>query len=163
MREVKHVVGFGLYASVKAAFISTNFATRIEERNLIYLAPVLLAATALWLDRRRILLVPLLAAAGFACYVVLATPYALDNVPYDDAFGLSIVQMTNRRLSFAVSGVEWLVVGTLVVSVALLLAPRLLERRRAVSGAVVGLTVDPALANLTRWYSEVSTRPSAKA
>ena len=140
------VVGFGLYASVKAAFISTNFATRIEERNLIYLAPVLLAATALWLDRRRILLVPLLAAAGFACYVVLATPYALDNVPYDDAFGLSIVQMTNRRLSFAISGVEWLVVGTLVVSVALLLAPRLLERRRAVSGAVVGLTAALVLA-----------------
>jgi len=30
-------------------------------------------------------------------------------------------------------------------------------------GAVVGLTVDPGLANLTRWYGEVSARPSARA
>jgi glutathione S-transferase len=30
-------------------------------------------------------------------------------------------------------------------------------------GAVVGLTVDPGLANLTRWYGEVSERPSARA
>jgi hypothetical protein len=133
------VLGFGLYAAVKAAYISTNFATRIEERNLIYLAPVLIAATGFWLDRRRVLVLPVLAAAGFACYAVLATPYALDNVPYDDAFGLSIVQMTNRRLSFAVSGVEWLVVGTLVVSVALLLAPRFLDQRTRISEAVVVL------------------------
>jgi hypothetical protein len=140
------VVGFGLYAAVKAAFISTNFATRIEERNLIYLAPIMLAATALWLDRRRVLLVPLLAAGGFACYVLLATPYALDNVPYDDAFGLSIVQMTNRRLSFADSGVEWLLVGTLVVSVALLAAPRLLERRGRAAGGAVALTAALVLA-----------------
>jgi hypothetical protein len=133
------VLAFGLYSSIKAAYISTNFATRIEERNLIYLAPVLLSATALWLDRRRVLIVPLLAAAGFACYAILATPYALDNVPYDDAFGLSIVQMTNRRLSFATSGVEWLVVGTLVVAVALLVAPRALERRRLSSGSVAAV------------------------
>src|SRR6516165_6193661 len=30
-------------------------------------------------------------------------------------------------------------------------------------GAVVGLTVDPGLAHLTRWYGEVSARPSARA
>jgi glutathione S-transferase len=30
-------------------------------------------------------------------------------------------------------------------------------------GAVVGLTVDPGLVNLTRWYGEVSARPSARA
>jgi hypothetical protein len=140
------VVCFGLYAAVKAAYISTVFATRIEERNLIYLAPPLLAGTALWLDRRRLLLVPLLAAAGFACYVILATPYALENVPYDDAFGLSIVQMTNRRLSFADSGVEWLVVGTLLVSVALLVAPRLLARRPRASGGVAALAAALVLA-----------------
>jgi hypothetical protein len=140
------VFAFGLYAAVKAAYISTNFATRIEERNLIYLAPILLAATALWLDRRHIRLVPLLAAAGFACYVVLATPYALANVPYDDAFGLSIVQMANRRLSFADSGVEWLVVGVLLVSVLLLVAPRVLDRRGLPSGGIVALTATLVLA-----------------
>src|SRR6516164_5089828 len=30
-------------------------------------------------------------------------------------------------------------------------------------GAAVGLTVDPGLAHLTRWYGEVSARPSARA
>ena len=30
-------------------------------------------------------------------------------------------------------------------------------------GVVAGLTVDPGLANLTRWYGEVSARPSARA
>jgi glutathione S-transferase len=30
-------------------------------------------------------------------------------------------------------------------------------------GEVAGLTIDPALANLTRWYAEVSARPSARA
>jgi glutathione S-transferase len=30
-------------------------------------------------------------------------------------------------------------------------------------GAVVGLTIDPGLANLTRWHGEVAARPSAKA
>jgi hypothetical protein len=140
------VVAFGLYAAVKAAYISTNFATRIEERNLIYLAPVLFAATALWLDRPRVRLVPLALAAGVACYFFLKTPYALDNVPYDDAFGLSIVQMANRRLSFANPGVHWLLLGVLAISVLLLLAPRWLGGRRVLSGAVLALTAGLVLA-----------------
>jgi hypothetical protein len=134
------VLAFGLYAAVKAAFISTDFATRIEERNLIYLAPMLLAALALWIDGRPIPLLPLLAGAGFAAYVVLTVPYALDNVPYDDAFGLSIVQMANRRLALTDSGVSWLLVGVLVLSLGLLLAPRLLARRPRVAGVAVALT-----------------------
>ena len=34
---------------------------------------------------------------------------------------------------------------------------------RARARAVVGLTADSGLANLTRWYGEVSARPSARA
>ena len=36
------VVVFGLYTAVKAAYLSTVFSTVVEERNLIYLAPLLL-------------------------------------------------------------------------------------------------------------------------
>src|SRR4029077_20440628 len=48
------IVWFGLYTSVKAAYVSTSFATQTVERNLIYLAPFLMAGTALWLERRAI-------------------------------------------------------------------------------------------------------------
>ena len=43
------VVGFGLYTAVKASYLSTTFATRVEERNLIYIAPVVFTVTARWL------------------------------------------------------------------------------------------------------------------
>src|SRR5581483_346676 len=146
---VSAVFCFGLYAAIKAAYVSTQFGTFIEERNLIYLTPVLFAGTALWLDRRRLRLVPLAAAAGFACYVILATPYALDNVPYAEAYGLSIVQLSNRDLSFAPAGVEWLVVGVLLVGIVLLLVPRVRPGRRA-AGALVAVTAGLVLAwNLT--------------
>jgi hypothetical protein len=144
------LVSFGLYTAVKAAYISTTFETRIEERNLIYLAPLLFAATALWLERPRLRIVPLAAAVGFVAYLIVSTPYALDNVPYSDAFGLSILALSNRDLSFASSGVEWLLISVLVLSVALLLAPRVLERRRALASGVLALTAFLVVAwNLT--------------
>ena len=37
------ILTFGLYTAVKAAFLSTVFATRVEERNLIYLGPLILS------------------------------------------------------------------------------------------------------------------------
>ena len=43
-----------LYTAVKAAYLSTNFATLWEERNLIYLAPLLLIGTALVFEAKRI-------------------------------------------------------------------------------------------------------------
>ncbi len=50
---VAALISFGLYTAIKAAFLSTEFATRVEERNLIYIAPLLFVGTALLLDRRR--------------------------------------------------------------------------------------------------------------
>ena len=48
------IVGFTWYTAVKAAYISTQFSTLVEERNLIYIAPVLFAATALFFERPRL-------------------------------------------------------------------------------------------------------------
>ena len=48
------VVVFGLYTAVKAAYLSTVFSTVVEERNLIYLAPLLFVATGLAFQRRRL-------------------------------------------------------------------------------------------------------------
>ena len=47
------VLVFGFYTAVKAAFLSTVFSTVVEERNLIYLAPLCFIAMALALERGR--------------------------------------------------------------------------------------------------------------
>ena len=126
---VAAAVGFGVYTAVKAAYLSTVFGTTVQERNLIYLAPLLFAATALWLERPRLRWVPLAAAVSFVAYLIVATPYQLDNVPAVDSLGVAIAQMSNRELSFAHGGIEQALIIALVVSVALLLAPRFLARR----------------------------------
>jgi hypothetical protein len=127
---VAGLVAFGLYTAVKAAYLSTTFATRIEERNLIYLAPLLFVATALWLDRPRLRLLPLAAAVGFVAYLIVSTPFELESVPYADAFGLSILQMANRNLAFSGDTVQWVLLAVLAITVLLLLAPQILARRR---------------------------------
>jgi hypothetical protein len=121
--------GFGIYTAVKAAYLSTNFATRVEERNLIYLVPLIFVGTALWIDRPRLRWVSLAAAVGFVAYLVVSTPYQLDTVPAGDSLGVAIAQMANRHLSFAHGGVEWALIAALVVSVALLVLPRFLGKR----------------------------------
>jgi hypothetical protein len=139
------VIAFGLYTATKAAYLSTVFATRVEERNLIYLAPLLFAATALAFERPKLRWWALAGTAGFVLYVILTTPYQLDLWPYSDALGFSIVQMANRDLAFDDRDVTWLLVVVLVVAVALLLVRRLVARRRvavwvAVAGAALVLS-----------------------
>ncbi len=143
---VASVIGFGLYTAAKAAYLSTVFATRVEERNLIYLAPLLFVATALWFDRPRLRVVPLLAAAGFVGYLVASTPYALNEVPYSDAFGLSILATANRDLSLGASGLQWVLLGALGTSVLLLAAPRAFARLRYASGLFLAMTAAVVLA-----------------
>lgn len=140
------LIAFGLYTAVKAAYLSTVFATRVEERNLIYLAPLFFAATALWLDRPRLRLVPFACATGFAAYLIVATPYQLDVKLYSDAPGLSILQMANRELAFTPSIAQWTMLAVLAVSVALLLAPRLLARRQTAVGGLLALAAVLAVA-----------------
>src|SRR4029079_19556639 len=119
------VLVFGLYTAVKAAYLSTVFSTVVEERNLIYLAPLCFVATALAFQRRRLNLVALAASAGLVLYMILTTPFQLDLFPYADALGLAIVQMANRDLAFDAGDVKILLSVVLVISVALLLLPRL--------------------------------------
>jgi hypothetical protein len=131
------VLVFGFYTAVKAAYLSTVFSTVVEERNLIYLAPLLFVATGLALERRRLNLWAVAASAGFVLYVILTTPYQLDLWPYADALGFGIVQMANRDLAFDDGDVKILLSVVLVVSLALLLLPgirRLARWRWATTG-----------------------------
>ena len=137
---------FGLYTAVKASYLSTSFGTVIVERNLIYLVPLVFVGTALWLERPRLRWIPLAAATGFVAYLLVSANYALENVPYSDALGLAIAQMSNRNLSFTDNAVQWALIVTLAVSVLLLVLPRLLGARRTAVRAVVGVTAALVLA-----------------
>ena len=134
---VSSAVAFCVYTAVKAAYLSTVAFTRVEERNVIYLVPLIFVGTALWIDRPRVRWLPLAAAVGFVAYLIVATPYQLTTVPASDSPGVAIAQMANRNLSFAHGGIENALILVLVVAVALIVAPRLLRgRRRAVSVVV---------------------------
>jgi hypothetical protein len=137
---------FGLYTAIKASYLSTSFGTVIVERNLIYLIPLVFVGTALWLERPRLRWLPLAAATGFVAYLLVSANYALENVPYSDALGLAIAQMSNRNLSFTDSAVQWALIVTLTVSVLLLVLPRLLDGRRGAVRAVLVTTVALVLA-----------------
>lgn len=137
------VIAFGLYTATKAAYLSTVFSTTVVERNLIYLTPLVFVATALALAKPGLRWWAVAATGGFVLYVILTTPYNLDLWPYSDALGFSIVQMANRDLAFDDRDVTWLLVVVLIVSVALLAAPRFVRHRRLglALGAVAAVLV----------------------
>jgi hypothetical protein len=117
---------FGLYTAVKASYLSAYFETRIEERNLIYVAPLLFTATAVWLERRRLSLPALAAAGALAGWLVVSTPYRIDLHFYSDAPGLSILQWANRIswISLTPQGAKWVLLGALAVTLGLLVGAR---------------------------------------
>jgi hypothetical protein len=148
---VSSIVCFGVYAAVKATYISTVFATRVEERNLIYLAPLFFAATALWLERRRLRSLPLAAAGGLLLLLVLVANYGVVSFHlYSDALGMSILEMANRNLAFTPGIAKWTMLAVLGVSLLLLLSPALLRRFRLPAGGAVALSALLVLAwNIT--------------
>ena len=89
------VVTVWMYTGVKAAYLSTVFATRVEERNLIYLGPLFIVGTAVWLASNRRWLPGALAALAFTAWLVLHYGYQLDY-PYFEAPGYGIATMANR-------------------------------------------------------------------
>ncbi len=140
------IVCFGMYTAVKAAYLSTIFGTRVEERNLIYVVPLLAVATALWLERPRLRLVPLACLTGFAAYLIVSTPYQMNIKIDSDALGLSMLQMWNWELGQNPPVAEWILVGVLALLVGLVLAPRFLGQRTRAATAVVWVTAGLALA-----------------
>jgi hypothetical protein len=123
------LIGFGTYTAVKASFISTTFGTYTVERNLIYLSPVLFVGTAVWLERRNAQPLAVAAAALFALYLVLTTPYEMQFHFYSQAPGFSILEWLNRTsLGLTPNQAKVLLVLILAASVVILLAPRFVPR-----------------------------------
>lgn len=139
------IASFGFYTAVKAAYISTEFATRVEERNLIYLAPLLFIGTAILLERPRARLWAVGAAGLLALYLVLTTPYELESYPYGDAPALSMLALGNREFALDAAGVERVLVAALLIGVALIVA-RTIVRGGRLPLALAGVTAAAVLA-----------------
>jgi hypothetical protein len=130
------LLGFTFYAAVKATFLSTVFATRVYERNLIYLAPLLFVATAMWLERPRVRFIPLCLSALVVALVLAHTPLIFD-FPYFEAPGYAMLVAANRTLALTPAQIAELLPLLLGVALAFVVAAALLSRRPRLRAGVV--------------------------
>jgi len=130
------LVAVSVYTALKAAYLSTVFSTLTEERNMIYLSPLLLVGSALVAESRRVDARVVVAAAAFVLFLVLTRPFQL-GYPYFEAPGFGILAMANRRFSWDVGDLRLALVVVLVVSIAALAA----RRARAVAAVAATLVL----------------------
>jgi hypothetical protein len=110
--------GFLLYTAAKGVYFGAS-GNPVEERNLIYLYPLLFAGAALWLSRRRVQLPALVAATALAAALVVTVPLHLDPlVPASDALGLEAL----FSIGWSSAAVHGLLIGIAALSVILILA-----------------------------------------
>jgi hypothetical protein len=131
------IVTFGMYTAVKATFLSIHFGTYVEERNLIYLGPLLIVGAVVYFSARRPSL-PVLAVSGVFCgWLVLGHGYQL-GYPYFEAPGYGIAAMANRTFRWDQPTIRiWLAVS-LAVAIAIALLP-FLRRFAPLKIALLGL------------------------
>ena len=97
---------FVTYAAVKGTFLSTVFSTLIVERNVIYLVPIVVAATAAVLARPIATLPALAVGCAFAVYLVVTAELRLDQYPYFEAPSLAIAALANRNFAWDHEDIE---------------------------------------------------------
>lgn len=122
------VVAFGLYTAIKASYLSTNFAIRVEERNLMYMSPAVFAAVARCLSTGRIKVWAAATALAGVGYLLASTPYHNYEHFYSDAPGLSVLQWLNQKDYWTTSDAQHLLFGILA-GTAVVLALRQLGSR----------------------------------
>ena len=112
------IIAFGIYTGMKAAYLSQVFASRVEERNLIYISPLLFIGTALVLERRRVNLWAFAGATVYTLYLIVGTPLHMTDVGlYSDALGLAILEQANRYLLLGVTHGQWVLLFVLAIGV----------------------------------------------
>ncbi|MGH3050694.1 MAG: hypothetical protein ACRDLK_11090, partial [Gaiellaceae bacterium] len=160
---------FALYTGVKAAYLSGVFATRVEERNLIYVAPLLLVGTALVLERRRVNGWALLASGAFSTYLVGYALYHPTQYPYEmnglysDSLGLSVLAKASSLWGWSPTFARILLICVALVTLAAVAAvthPRVGRRlalglTAALAAGVVGwsLSAEVAAASESNTFS----------
>ena len=146
---VGSVIPFGLYTAAKASYLSTILAVRVEERNLLYLAPLVFIATARWATAGRTRLVPGVLAFAAVAYLLATTPYHSNEHFYSDAPGLAILQWMNRTWAFTTADVGHVVFGILIGTAVVAAGLELVRRRPGrVASRAIGLVAGGLLAAL---------------
>ena len=112
------IVTFGLYTGVKAAYLSTFFTSRTPERNVIYLAPLLLVGTVVVFSTRRTWWPGVLAATAFVAWLVLGYGYQL-GYPYFEGPGYGIAAFANRVFHWDQAHIRNALAVTIVLSLAI--------------------------------------------
>jgi hypothetical protein len=148
------VVSFGWYAAIKGAYLSTTFSSLVVERNLVYLAPLAFVATAYLLERATAPLWAVVVAGAAVLAMIAWVPIdrGLDNFPYYEAHGLSILALANREWSWPLGRIEnvLLVVTILATAVLAVLGTQLRHRvPRGAAPAAVAVAVVVLAWNLT--------------
>jgi len=136
--SVAALATFVWYAGIKGAYVSTVFATYVYERNVIYLAPLLFAGTALAFVRGVGRTWAIVVAAAAALYVVNAVPIVLEY-PYYEAHGLSILAFANRELGWSENTIAGALVVVSLVALAIVVALRLLQRGSPAFATLAGV------------------------
>jgi hypothetical protein len=117
----------GVYTAAKAAYLLGNLRPTIEERNLFYLSPLLLAGTVLAFGARRLNWY-LVGGAAILALVLAWSGKLVVGAPYFDAPGLATVTLGNRNFRWDMNAFHVVFGAAVIVSVVLLA----LRRRRGV-------------------------------
>jgi hypothetical protein len=149
------VISFGVYTAVKSTYVSTVFGTYTYERNLIYLAPLLFAGTALWLERRNFNPIAVVVSAAFVLYLLLTTPYENGQDISYNAPGLAILQQTNRYLNLDLTSEKIGLVALLTLTTLVLIVRSTRWVAVALAAAIVAWNFTGALS-----FASASNRSS---
>jgi hypothetical protein len=137
------IITFGTYTGIKAAYLSHTFGTFVEERNMIYLSPLLIVGAVVYFSARRPSLIALVLSAAFCGWLVTAFGYEL-GYPYFEAPGYGIAAMANRAFRWDQPTIRVGLEVTFAVSVALCLVPFVrgrLARSRPIVLGIAALAV----------------------
>lgn len=110
-----------VYTADKAAFLSTNFATLWEERNLIYLSPLLLISTVMVFEAKRLDWRLVAAASAFAAFMIGFKEFQT-GWPYFEAPGFAIPALLNGYEGWSVTDERLALLGMLALGLVLLSA-----------------------------------------
>ena len=137
------IVCYGTYTATKAAYNSLIIFSRIEERNMIYLGPLLLIGTAIVFSAKRVWWPGVVVATAFVAGIVLGYGYQL-AFPYTESPGYGITAMANRFFYWNQSQIRLALAVVVVLSLAILLLhrhPRLPQTPRGIGLGVLSVAL----------------------
>ena len=128
------------YVAVKGTFQAATFEERIEERNLLYIAPLLTIALAHFAATRQIRVWTLALAAALTAWSIDSLSLNLAGLE-GDAPGLAILSRWHDDYELGVTSAHKILYGLIALSVLVGLTPLLLRQRRLATWIVVGAFV----------------------